>query len=59
MDNFELNIWEKLTIIVFFIIHRAAELLLATIVLMSYNLWIILATAFGLAFGNLLFGGLL
>jgi len=58
-DEFELSIWEKLLILLFFVLHRTMEVILAAQVMMSYNLWIILAISGGLAFGNLLFGGLL
>ena len=46
-------------VISLFVAHRSIQLFLAIEIMMSYNLWVIVATCFGQAAGNMMFGGLL
>jgi len=57
-EEFQLFMSEKLAIILFYVLHRSMELLLAVQVMISYNFWIILSVSAGLALGNLFFGGI-
>lgn len=58
ITTFDLNRWEKLLIVICFMIHRTTQMFLAVNIMCTYDYSQLFLTVFGLAMGNFFFNGL-
>jgi len=58
VDDYELTMPEKISVTIFFFLHRLVQLLLAIEIMLAYHFWVVFGVCLGMSIGNLIFAGL-